>query len=117
MSSLPGGLSLQILLLAVVAILVLNRVYYELTTGARRRRMIREHGCQPVWQYPHKGILGKTLGLDLIKEIIKAGKEERPNQAAKERFFADGHNTVQLRLLRSKCTMAMTCQRECRAFN
>jgi hypothetical protein len=108
---------LQILFVAVVVLLGLHRVYYELTTGARRRKMIKEHGCQPVWQYPQKGILGKTLGLDLIKEIIKAGKEERPNQAAKERFFSNGRNTVQYRLLRSKCMTPMTWQKGCRAIN
>jgi hypothetical protein len=103
MFSLLGLLSLKGLLVAVIALLVLRRVHYELTTGARRRRMIKEHGCQPAWQYPHKGILGKTLGLDLIKEIIKGGKEERPNQATRERFFSNGRNTVQFRLLRSSC--------------
>lgn len=91
------------LLVAAIALLVLKRVHYELTTGARRRRMIKEHGCQPAWQYPHKGILGKVLGLDLIKETIKAGKEERPNQAARERFFLNGRTTVRFHLLRSQC--------------
>jgi hypothetical protein len=105
MFSLPGVLSLKVLLVAVITLLVLKRVHYELTTGARRRRMIKEHGCQPAWQYPHKGILGKALGLDLIKEIVKAGKEERPNQAARERFFLNGRTTVQFHLLRTQCMM------------
>ena len=105
------------LLLAVVALLILKRVYYELTTGARRRRMIKEYGCQPVWQYPHRGILGKTLGIDLIKDIIKAGKEERPNEAARERFFKSGHTTLQFRLLRSTCTVTITGDRECATSN
>ena len=107
MSPLPSGASLQILLIAIVGLLVLHRAYYELTTGARRRRMIKEYGCQPVWQYPHKGILGKALGIDLIKDIMKHGKAERPNQAARERFFLH-HNTVQFRLLRGKCTATVT---------
>lgn len=107
MAALPSGLSLPILLVAVVALLLLKRVHYELTTGARRRRMIQEHGCQPVWQYPHQGILGKTLGLDLIQSIIQAGKEERPSQATQARFFANGRSTVQFRLLRAKCMTAM----------
>src|SRR5450432_1180057 len=111
MSYLPGGLSFQILLGAVVALLLLKRVHYELTTGARRRRMIEEHGCQPVWQYPHQGILGKTLGLDLIKDIMKAGKEERPNQATAKRFYANGRNTVRFHLLLSQCTMARDWQK------
>lgn len=70
--------------------------------------MIKEHGCQPTYQYPHKGILGKTLGIDLIKEIISAGKEERPNEAARQRFFMNGHNTVQFRLLRTNCMTIVT---------
>jgi hypothetical protein len=103
MFSLPRVLSFKVLLVAVIALVVLKRVHYELTTGARRRRMIKEHGCQPVWQYPHKGILGRTLGIDLIKDIVKAGKEERPNQATRERFYLNGRNTVKFHLLRSQC--------------
>jgi hypothetical protein len=103
MFSLPRLLSFKVLLVAVIALVVLKRVHYELTTGARRRRMIKEHGCQPAWQYPHKGILGKTLGIDLIKDIVKAGKEERPNQATRERFYMNGRNTVKFHLLRTQC--------------
>ena len=108
MSPLLGAPPLQILLLSILTLLVLKRAYYELTTGASRRRMIKEHGCQPTYQYPHKGILGKTLGIDLIKEIISAGKEERPNEAARQRFFMNGHNTVQFRLLRTNCMISVT---------
>lgn len=118
MSPLPGRLPLPLplFLLAVVAFLVLKRVYYELTTGATRRRIIKEHGCQPVWQYPHQGILGKTLGIDLIRDIVKAGKEERSNQRTRERFFASGHNTVQFRLLRRKCTINCDVSMRVRRF-
>ena len=107
MSPLPGGPSWQILLIAVVVLLVIKRLYYELTTGASRRRMIKEHGCQPVWQYPHQGVLGKTLGIDLIKDVMKAGKAERPNEATRERFFKNGRTTVQFRLLRSTCMLTV----------
>jgi hypothetical protein len=103
MSSLPGAPPLQILLLSILALLVFRRAYYEFTIGASRRRMIKEHGCQPTYQYPHKGMLGKMLGIDLIREIMAAGKEERPNEATRQRFFMNGHNTVQFRLLRTNC--------------
>jgi hypothetical protein len=47
----------------LVVFFAVKRLYYELTTGAARRAVIREHGCKPVYHWRHQGILGELLGL------------------------------------------------------
>ncbi|KAK5308561.1 hypothetical protein LTR99_001537 [Exophiala xenobiotica] len=93
---------LPVVLIALVALFALNRIYYELTTGARRRRMIRENGCEPVCQYPHKGIGGKLLGLDVIRAMVQSVKEGRMHEATRARNFSNGRNTVKVKVLRTK---------------
>lgn len=108
MASLPGGLSLRLLSLAVLALVSLRFIYRTLTSRLRRRKMTQEHGCQPAYQYQHEGILGKTLGLDVMRAMSKASKEHRGNEAARERFFMGGHNTVQFHLLGKTCNDDIT---------
>ncbi|KAK6373919.1 hypothetical protein LTS17_007889 [Exophiala oligosperma] len=96
------NISLPVLIIAFVALFALHRIYFELTTGARRRRMIRENGCEPVYQYPHKGIGGKLLGLDVIKEMVKSGKEGRMHEATRLRNFSDGRKTLKVKVLRQR---------------
>lgn len=69
--------------------------------------MIRENGCEPVYQYPHKGIGGKLLGLDVIKEMVKSGKEGRMHEATRLRNFSDGRKTLKVKVLRQRCTWPM----------
>lgn len=88
---------IPVILLACVALFALQRIYYELTTGARRRRMIRDNGCREVYHYPHKGILGKLYGWDVVKEMVQSGKDGRMHEATRLRNFANGRYTVKLR--------------------
>ncbi len=78
----------------LVVFFAIKRVYYELTIGAARRAIIREHGCEPVYHWRHQGILGKLWGLDLMQQQIKDDKLGRTFKGARERFFAE-RNTVQ----------------------
>lgn len=87
---------------AVVALLVLHRLYYEMTTGARRRRMIRENGCEDVYVYPHRGIGGRLFGLDVIKEMVASGKEGRLHEASRLRNFSNGRKTLKFKILRQR---------------
>ncbi|KAI1626903.1 cytochrome P450 [Exophiala viscosa] len=91
---------LPLVIVASVAVFALYKIYYELTTGARRRRMIRENGCQEVYAFPHKGIGGYLLGLDVIKEMIQSGKDGRMHEATRLRNFSNGRNTIRLKLMR-----------------
>lgn len=103
---------LPLVITGVVVLFALQRIYYELTTGARRRRMIRENGCEEVYSYPHKGIGGKLLGLDVIKDMTKAGKEGRFFEAMRFRNFGDGRKTIKIKLLRNR-GMYTSCCTEC----
>lgn len=84
-------------LLAVVAVLfLLKRIHWELTVGAARRRMIKEYGCKPVKQYPHKGLLGKYFGYDTLTQNVQAAKAGRFFEMVRIRNYT-GQNTLQQR--------------------
>lgn len=99
MAQLVTMLSPAYLVIAVVVLLALRRLYFELTTGAARRKMIRDHGCQPVWRYPHKGVLGNLLGLDMLQDIVASAKAGRMMERGRIRNFGSGHHTMQARVL------------------
>ena len=63
--------------------------------------MSRDNGCEEVVWYAHKGIMGKLYGLDLIKDMIKSGKEGRMHEASRMRNFGDGKKTVKVRLAKN----------------
>lgn len=89
-----------LILLGLVVLFAVYRILFELTTGARRRQIIRENGCQPTYEYPHKGLLGKLYGLDVIKALVKSGKEGRMNEASRLRNYGSGHKTLHFRIAR-----------------
>lgn len=93
-----------------LAIYALHTLFFQLTTGARRRRMIAERGCKPAYYYPHKGILGRWLGLDVVKELLRTGREGRMQEGTRLRNFANGTYTVQTRRLLSD--NFITCEPE-----
>lgn len=66
-------------------------VYWEVTIGAARRRMIREHGCKPAKKLPQ---MDPILGLDLLYSSLKSIKKHTFLEEIKERFDKMG-NTFQ----------------------
>jgi len=86
---------MQITILRAVSALVLlygiRYVLWQFTVGARRRAMIKEHGCLPPRQYPTKDPI---LGLDLFSSTAKAFKERRALEAIANRFNEMGVNTM-----------------------
>lgn len=80
----------------VIVLLALRRIYYELTIGAKRRAIIKEHDCKPIYHWPHTGILGKLLGLDIIRLQLRDDKVGRSFEGMRHRFFTD-RNTLQAR--------------------
>jgi len=104
MVSLPKPLAMlspTLLLVGLIALLALRRIHYELTTGARRRRMIRDNGCEPPVMFEHQGVLGRWLGIDVIKEVMRTAKEGTLHEHSRARNFT-GRNTLELRMLLSK---------------
>jgi hypothetical protein len=92
---------LPVILIGIIAVYVLRRLFYEMTTGARRRQMIKDNGCEEVVWYPHKGIMGKLYGLDVIKEMVKSGKDGHMHEATRLRNFANGRNTVMIKFAKN----------------
>ncbi|KIX10328.1 uncharacterized protein Z518_01410 [Rhinocladiella mackenziei CBS 650.93] len=91
--------SIPVIILSLVVIFALRRIWYEMTTGARRHRMIRDHGCQPPYAYPHKGIMGKLWGLDVIKELVRSAKEGNMHEATRLRNWSGGRKTLTFKML------------------
>jgi hypothetical protein len=91
-------LSLVDIVCYLVVFFAFKRIYYESTTGAARRAIIKGHGCKPVHHYRHQGILGKLLGLDIIRQQIKDDKDGRTFEGARDLLFKD-RNTIQIKSL------------------
>jgi len=91
--SLPG------IFAAAAVLLLISRIYWELTTGAQRRRLIKENGCKPVKRYPHKGLSGKLFGYDTMKQNFQAAKQGRFHEMARNRNFSHQQHTIQIRNL------------------
>jgi cytochrome P450 len=102
-------LSPTLLLVGLIALLALRRIHYELTTGARRRRMIRDNRCEPPVRFEHRGVLGRWLGIDVIKEVMRTAKEGTLHEHSRARNFT-GRNTLELRMLLS--TVVFTIEPE-----
>lgn len=84
-----------VLIFGAFALLILNRIYYELSVGAARRKMIKEHGCLPANKLPHKDPI---FGLDMIMENARNFKQGKFLEAGRERALKYGY-TVQFNLL------------------
>ncbi|MCJ1477166.1 hypothetical protein MMC13_005837 [Lambiella insularis] len=82
--------------IGIAAFSILYYVYWELTTGTSRRRMISKHGCKPVKKFP---IIDPILGLDFFFKNRRAVSEHRMLATTWERFQAMATNTYQITLM------------------
>ena len=98
---------LTVVLFATLLAAVLNVIYYQRTTARRRRDLIKQHGCKPAYQYPHKGITGKFFGLDAIGDMVAAAKRGEMLEFARRRNFGTGHKTLKMRSLRNDIIMTI----------
>jgi hypothetical protein len=72
----------------------LYRLYFELTVGQARRKMIREHGCKRPPVYPHVD----PFGVDIALKISKYEKARIVLEQAQKRFQTYG-NTYMLKIM------------------
>ena len=86
-------------LLAAVVLALLYTVYWHLTVGAKRRALIKQHGCLPITTYPTKDPI---LGLDNFRANREAFKAKRGLEAGANRFAELGVNTMFLSALGRK---------------
>ena len=77
----------------------IHYLHWELTTGSTRRRLKKQHGCQPCPHYPLKDPI---LGLDYLWGSWRAIKEHRLLQHVRARYQKMG-NTFQTKLMGETC--------------
>jgi len=91
-------ISLPVIVAAIAAFFVVKRLYWEFTEGANQRRLAKENGCQPVYKWQHKGVLGYFFGLDFMKENFAAAKAGHFQEMSRLRNW-QAHKTLQFRNL------------------
>ena len=98
MASLPS-VSLKQTLLGLIAIYVVYYIYWQLTVGARRRRIIRENGCKPVKKNPEYNSWTQELfGTKLFLDDFRAFRAHKLLETSQARFRRHG-NTIKLNIL------------------
>ncbi|KAF2792456.1 putative cytochrome P450 alkane hydroxylase [Melanomma pulvis-pyrius CBS 109.77] len=90
-------ISLTKLAVALIALFLARRAYWEATTGARRRALKKQHGCLPPKHIPTKDPI---LGLDRFFKNLKAYKEHRQLEAWGQELTDNNAHTIMLSILR-----------------
>ena len=86
--------SLSHILLAAVVLYTLYCIYWQLTVGANRRRLIRENGCKPVkTNSEYNGWMEELIGIKAFRENRKAFIQHNLMQMGLERFQRHGTTT------------------------
>jgi len=83
----------------LLVVYALHYIHWELTTGSTRRRLKKQHGCQPCPRYPLKDPI---LGLDYLWGSWRAIKNHRLLQHVRARYQKMG-NTFQTKLMGETC--------------
>lgn len=89
-------ISLTKLAVALVALFLARRAYWETTTGARRRALKKQHGCLSPKHIPTKDPI---LGLDKLFSNLKAYKEHRQLEAWGHELKGNNAHTIMLSIL------------------
>ena len=84
---------------AALALYTIYCIYWQLTVGASRRRMIKENGCKPIRNFPELNSWADTIiGLKLLLEDAKAYKRHRLLEQTQGRFERNSY-TYRKRML------------------
>ena len=77
---------------AALAFYAIYLIYWQLTTGASQRRVIKENGCKPIKSYPElNSWTDAIVGWKLVLENAKAFKEHRFLEHIRGRFQRNGY--------------------------
>ena len=69
-------------------------VHWELTIGASRRAMIKQHGCKPMKNSRDlNSFPNNIIGIKEVKDSVKAANEHRLLEYNRSRFLNNGNNT------------------------
>lgn len=94
--SIMALLSFTNITLSLVSLLVARRIYWEVTTGTRRRALAKQHGCLPPKRRPSKKLL---FGIDHIMRNFKTYKEHRLLDEGREVLTGNNAHTVFMKIL------------------
>ena len=83
-------------LLACSVIYVIYHIHWEMTVGASRRRLIKQHGCKPVKRLPLKD---RLFGIDFLWNNWTNLKNHTALESTQQNFIALKSNTTALNLL------------------
>ena len=90
-------IELPSLIHAVLGSTLIYALYYlhwQLTIGASRRAMIKQHGCKPMKQSPDlNSFPNNIIGIKEVKRSLQAAKEHRLLAHNRSRFLKNGNNT------------------------
>lgn len=90
--------SLAHAILTAILFYIVSYVHWELTVGASRRRMIKEHGCKPMRPFPELETLSNSvMGWKVLNENIAAFKKHKLLQTSAERYGRLG-NTIRAKI-------------------
>src|SRR5271155_451795 len=78
---------------------ILSYVYWQLTTGAARRKIIREKGCKPLKRIPAKD---PFFGIDILYELAREVKKHTVLQWQCDLISRLGCSTASMRILRNQ---------------
>src|SRR5271163_3934697 len=78
---------------------ILSYVYWQLTTGAARRKIIREKGCKPPKRNPAKD---PFFGIDILYELAREIKKHNALQWQCDMINRLGCSTASMRILNSR---------------
>ena len=96
------------ILFAPLTLLFIHLFYTGVVLYTNRRKLIRENGCEPIYKFPHKGVLGKLFGIDVIQAMIASGKKGNMHEASRLRNWSNPKiNTLVVRSLRKDAILTI----------
>ncbi|KAF2107238.1 putative P450 monooxygenase [Lophiotrema nucula] len=90
--------TLKKLALTFIALYLARRVYWEATTGSRRRALKKRHGCLPNKELPTKNRF-LVFGIDFIRRNIRAYKDHKLLEAWGACLTDNNAHTISMHVL------------------
>ncbi|KAF2185262.1 cytochrome P450 alkane hydroxylase [Zopfia rhizophila CBS 207.26] len=95
-------ISLTKFALSLAALALAHRIYWEFTTGARRRALKKQKGCLPAKRWPSKDPI---LSIDLFLQNYKSFKGNRLLEWWRCGLINHNTNTIEMRILTQTVTV------------
>lgn len=91
--------SLKQTILGLIALYVVYYIYWQLTVGASRRRIIRENGCKPIKKNSeYNSWTEEIFGIKALLETVRSFRAHNLLETSRARFHRHG-NTIKINVL------------------